>query len=84
MIRGDVQGVGFRWFLAANARPMGLHGWVRNQPDGSVELMAEGERDALEKLLESAREGPRTARIDDVKVEWAPAAGGLERFGLIY
>ena len=84
VIRGDVQGVGFRWFLANSARPLGLLGWVRNRRDGSVELTAEGERGALDKLLEAAWQGPRGARVSGLEVEWEEAAGGLEPFGFIY
>ena len=76
--------MGFRWFLAGSARPMGLDGWVRNRADGSVELTAEGEHEALEKLLEAARQGPPGAQVNDVEVDWEGAAGGLEPFGLIY
>jgi acylphosphatase len=79
-----VQGVGFRYFMLDAARPLGVEGWVRNSSDGSVELVAEGERSKLERLLLAARQGPRHARIDDVEVEWQPAAGGLGRFDLTY
>jgi acylphosphatase len=84
VVHGDVQGVGFRYFLVDSARPLGLRGWVRNRPDGAVELVAEGERANLELLLLAARRGPRHARIDAVDVEWQPAAGGLAPFDLIY
>jgi acylphosphatase len=84
VIHGDVQGVGFRYHITRSARPLGLKGWVRNRPDASVELVAEGDRPALEKLLASAREGPRHARITGVDVEWLPAKGGLEPFDLVY
>jgi len=84
VIHGDVQGVGFRYFLVNSARPLGLKGWVRNRPDGAVELMAEGERTKLERLLQSAREGPRHASVGEVEVEWEPASGGLTAFDLIY
>jgi len=76
--------VGFRYFLVDKATPLDLHGWVRNRPDGAVELVAEGERTSLELLLQAARRGPRHARIDHVDVEWQPAAGGLAPFDLIY
>ena len=76
--------MGFRYFLVHKAAPLDLHGWVRNRPDGAVELVAEGERTSLELLLQAARQGPRHARIDHVDVEWQPATGGLEPFDLIY
>ncbi|HET9410396.1 MAG TPA: acylphosphatase [Candidatus Dormibacteraeota bacterium] len=84
VVRGDVQGVGFRYFLVDGARALRLHGWVRNRSDGAVELVAEGERQHLEQLLQAARHGPRHARVAEVEVEWAPATGGLEPFDLIY
>ncbi len=76
--------MGFRYFIVDVARRLGLHGWVRNRPDGTVELVAEGERAELERLLEEAREGPRHARVGEVDVEWQPASGGLAPFDLVY
>jgi len=84
VVHGDVQGVGFRYFLVNSARPLGLTGWVRNRPDGAVEFVAEGERAKLERLLQAAREGPRHASVGKVDVEWEPASGGLAAFDLIY
>ena len=84
VIHGDVQGVGFRYFVIDLARPLGLRGWVRNRPDGSVELTAEGERDQLETLLERARRGPRSAQVTDVEVDWAEASGNLGPFQLVH
>jgi acylphosphatase len=84
VIHGDVQGVGFRYHVMRSARPLGLRGWVHNRADGAVEIVAEGDRAALEKLLQAAREGPRHARVTDVDVEWLPAQGGLELFDLVY
>jgi acylphosphatase len=84
VVHGDVQGVGFRYFLVDQARPLGLRGWVRNRPDGAVELVAEGERAKLERLLQAAREGPRHAAVRRVDAEWAAPAGDLEPFSLVY
>jgi acylphosphatase len=84
VVRGDVQGVGFRYFLVDSARPLGLRGWVRNRPDGAVEVLAEGDRPKLERLLQAAREGPRHARVEEVEVEWGPPSGGLGPFDLNY
>ena len=84
MIHGDVQGVGFRYFVMRTARQLGLHGWVRNRADGSVEMVAEGPRADLEKLLQGARQGPRSAEVTDVDSEWSAASGGLEPFDLTY
>lgn len=66
-VHGRVQGVGFRWFVSAEARRLGLAGWVRNQPDGSVELEAEGAPADLEALRQRVRTGPPAARVDRVE-----------------
>jgi acylphosphatase len=84
MIHGDVQGVGFRYFVIDAARPLGVRGWVRNRPDGAVEITAEGEREKVESVLEAARHGPRGARVERVDLEWVKASGDLGPFGLIY
>jgi len=84
VIHGDVQGVGFRYFVMRKARPLGIHGWVRNRADGAVELEAEGERPVLEQLLEAVRQGPRAAHVTRVDSDWMAASGGLEPFDLTY
>lgn len=66
LVRGRVQGVGFRWFVRELAREAGLHGWVRNNPDGSVELVAAGSASALDRLEGAVREGPPGADVRDV------------------
>lgn len=72
-IYGRVQGVYFRAFVAEHARSLGITGWVRNLPDGgTVEVRAEGERAALEKLLAHIKVGPPGARVERVEVEWPP------------
>lgn len=65
-VSGVVQGVGFRWFVRERARRLGLAGWVRNLPDGSVEVVAEGDRGQLELLMGELRKGPQGARVDAV------------------
>ena len=84
LIRGDVQGVGFRYFLMRQAHALGLRGWVRNRDDGSVEFVAEGPKPDLEHLLEAARRGPSQARVSDVRAEWSGATGGLKPFDLAW
>ena len=84
VIHGDVQGVGFRYFMTRHAQARGLRGWVRNRPDGAVELVAEGRRPDLDEMLTAARQGPRHARVDDVDAQWSEAKGGLEPFDLTY
>jgi acylphosphatase len=66
LVRGRVQGVGFRWFVEREAHILGIAGWVRNNPDSSVEVLAMGTRDQLSGLRSRLREGPRAARVDDV------------------
>ena len=70
-VTGRVQGVGFRAFVIARARELGLDGWVRNEPDGAVAVLAAGAPEALERLAAELAEGPRAARV--AAVESAPA-----------
>jgi acylphosphatase len=66
-VEGRVQGVGFRWFVVEKAEELGVGGWVRNRPDGRVEIAAAGPREALEKLEMAVRAGPRGARVETVR-----------------
>lgn len=75
VIRGRVQGVFFRAETRDRARSLGLRGWVRNVPDGTVEAVFEGERERIESLLVWCRRGPALADVDDVEVHWEPPAG---------
>lgn len=59
---------------------LGLRGWVRNRRDGRVEVLAEGERDALTALLEELRRGPRYARVEGVDIDWTEASGEFADF----
>jgi len=74
-VYGLVQGVGFREFVRRHAQALGLSGWVRNLPDSSVELEAEGPRPALDELLRQVHRGPRLAWVERVETEWLPATG---------
>ena len=69
LISGRVQGVGFRYFAQETAAREGISGWVKNLPDRSVEALAEGDADALERFERALRHGPPGARIDHVEVE---------------
>jgi acylphosphatase len=82
VVHGDVQGVGFRYFVMRKAHELGLKGWVRNNDDGTVEAVAEGERSALEQLKRALDEGPRMASVERVDVEWSAATGNLQAFDL--
>jgi acylphosphatase len=72
LISGRVQGVGFRYFTEAAAAREGLHGWVRNLPDGRVEATAEGESEAVERFERAVRHGPPGARVERVEVDAVP------------
>ena len=80
IVRGRVQGVGFRWFVEREAHVLGIAGWVRNNPDGSVEVLAMGTREQLAGLHSRLRQGPRAARIDDVEQFDAQPVAGLKSF----
>ena len=82
VVHGSVQGVGFRYFLMRKAQQLGLSGWVRNDDDGTVELVAEGGRRELEELKRAAEQGPRLARVDRVDADWSAPTGELEAFDL--
>jgi acylphosphatase len=69
-VRGMVQGVGFRYFVRNTATSLGLDGHVRNRSDGSVEVVAEGERGPVEILIRELRTGPRYASVDGLDVQW--------------
>ena len=68
VVRGRVQGVFFRDTTRRRAESLGVAGWAANRPDGTVEVVAEGEPDAVERLVDFLREGPRRADVDDVDV----------------
>ncbi len=72
---GEVQGVGFRYFARAAAESMGVRGFVRNEPDGSVYLEAEGEPHTVEKFVAWCRKGPPTAKVTRIELREAAAAG---------
>jgi acylphosphatase len=75
IVSGRVQGVGFRFFVNRAASIEGLHGWVRNLPNGGVEIRAEGESDALERFERHVRQGPPASRIDEVDITDVGATG---------
>jgi acylphosphatase len=79
-VRGRVQGVGFRWFVEREAKMLGISGWVRNNSDGSVEVLATGTRDQLSALRARLQQGPRAARVDNVEELEAKQVPGLNTF----
>jgi acylphosphatase len=72
IVSGRVQGVGFRYFARNKALELNLTGWVRNLPDGSVEVTASGPVLELERLLHCLREGPVGSRVQKVELQWLP------------
>ena len=85
VVRGRVQGVGFREYVLNRARFLAVSGYVRNLPDGrSVEVVAEGSRADLEQLLSYLRDGPRMSRVDAVDADWSEPTGAYEGFGVGY
>ena len=82
-ISGKVQGVGFRDFTMRNAQRLGLKGFVKNLRDGRVELVAEGDKFALDDLLKKVKRGPRTARVENIKVEDRKFSGEYKKFEVV-
>jgi acylphosphatase len=82
IVRGRVQGVGFRWFVEREAGMLGLAGWVRNNDDGTVEVLASGSDEQLDSLRAKLKQGPRAARVDSVEGHAADAPKALENFSI--
>lgn len=81
-VSGRVQGVGFRFFARREASSRGLRGFVRNLPDGSVEVVAEGPHEDLEALLVALERGPSSSEVESVDVTWDAAGGDFAGFGI--
>jgi acylphosphatase len=81
-VRGRVQGVFFRATAQREARRLGLTGWVRNRNDGSVEIVAEGDEDAVKELASWANHGPSAARVDNVDIRWRGYTGEFSEFSI--
>jgi len=84
IVYGIVQGVNFRYYTRQQAALLGLVGWVRNRWDGTVEVVAEGEREKLEQLLRWLHRGPRSAVVEKVDARWTEPTGTLTRFEVRY
>ena len=80
LVRGRVQGVGFRWFVEREAHILGVAGWVRNNADGAVEVFAQGTREQLSTLTARLQQGPRAARVDQVEQSEVPLSQGMKTF----
>jgi acylphosphatase len=82
LVSGRVQGVGFRFFVEHAAAVDGLHGWVRNLPDGRVEIRAEGDADALERFERKVWQGPPQSRVDQIDATDVGASGADTGFSV--
>jgi acylphosphatase len=80
VVRGEVQGVGFRWAVQRQAGQLGLTGYAENLPDGSVRVEAEGEPGHLDQLESFLHQGPHWAEVASVNTERVPATGEFRRF----
>jgi acylphosphatase len=84
IVHGRVQGVSFRYYTQRRAEELGLSGFVRNLWDGNVEVVAEGQRPAVEKLLAFLRVGPRAAFVTQVDTRWPAPTDEFDRFEVRY
>jgi len=83
-VSGRVQGVLYRAFAREAARRLGLTGFCRNLSDGSVEVIAEGEKEAIGALIEQLRAGPPRAKVEDIQIQWKPAGRRFTDFSIRY
>ena len=81
-VRGGVQGVGFRWFVKRLSVQLDVTGWVANQSDGTVRVVAEGPRETLDQLLGQLHKGPSGAVVSSVDDHWLPASGSFSGFDI--
>ncbi len=81
-ILGFVQGVGYRYFVKSNARKLGLKGWAKNTEDGRVEILAQGPKEAIEKLIKICEKGPFLSEVKSVQIEWEETAEKFQSFDI--
>jgi len=82
IVRGRVQGVNYRAFVSRNAASLGLTGTVRNLPDNSVEITAEGDKKQLQQFVEVLKQGPPAARVDNLEISWSAYTGQYSDFSV--
>lgn len=82
IISGIVQMVGFRFFTRRLGQSLGVTGWVRNRADGTVEVVVEGDEDDIKYMIKRLKEGPRSARVDNVDVDWGEYTGNYSSFSV--
>jgi acylphosphatase len=84
IVRGMVQGVGFRFFVREKASRFAIDGWVRNLPDGSVEVYAEGDEEPLSGFIARIEEGPRFGHVSDVETDWPEPTHSFDGFEITF
>lgn len=84
LVIGRVQGVYYRSYTRSEAEKLGLTGWVKNNINGSVEIVAEGEKDDIEKLIVCCQKGPPSAKVTNVEIEWYQYKQEFDRFNVQY
>ncbi len=82
LVKGIVQGVGFRAWTRDRASALGLTGWVRNLQGGEVEAVFEGDREVVDQMVKALNDGPRASEVEKVEVQWGEYAGEFEQFGI--
>ena len=83
-VTGMVQGVGYRYFALQEANMFGLNGFVKNKPDGSVEMQVEGEKEVIEKFKLILMKGPRFSNVESVKIEYDSYGAKFNKFSVEY
>lgn len=81
-VKGRVQGVGFRAHVEYHGSKIGVTGWVRNVGYDTVETVAEGTREQMEKIIEAVKQGPRASRVDETRIEYETVTGEFKDFGV--
>ena len=84
LISGRVQGVFFRSNTRHFASELGLKGWVRNLQDGRVEVVAEGRKKVLDRLIEFCRKGPEGSKVENIDIEWEKPSNEFESFDVMF
>lgn len=82
-IHGNVQGIGYRYWMRSQARKLGLTGWVRNLSDGRVEAMVDGSKDKVEEIIIKCKQGPMLAGIKHLDIIWEKTKGEFEDFTIV-
>lgn len=83
-IKGLVQGVGYRFYCCRKAKSFGLNGCVKNNPDGTVSVLAEGDRSLLEELIKELKVGPPSASVNGIDVKWTTYSGHFTDFDMTF